>query len=68
MAPAEPIPCFKILDCWWEVFDVVSYLKGKVAEEDFLRLLEDRTPPNRMNSIVELVERFRERESGEEET
>ncbi len=59
MAPGEPAPCFKILDCWWEVFDVRSYLEVHLSEEDFNRLLEGRRAPNRMSSILELVERFK---------
>jgi hypothetical protein len=66
MAPAEPTLCYKILDCWWEVFDVTSYLKGHLPEEDFCRLLEDRNRPNRMESILELVEKFKNKESGQE--
>ena len=67
-APAEPTPCFKILDCWWEVFDVTSYLRVHLPEEHFRRLFEERNPPNRMNSIIELVEKFKEREPGQEGT
>jgi len=68
MAPAEPTVCFKILDCWWEVFDVASYLKAHLPEEDFCRLLEERNRPNRMESILELVEKFKSKESGQEGT
>ena len=59
MEPAEPRPCFKILDCWWERFDVVGYLKSRLAETEFKRLVEERPPPNRMSSILELVEKFK---------
>lgn len=68
MAPAEPTVCFKILDCWWEVFDVTSYLKTHLPEEDFCRLVENRNRPNRMESILELVEKFKSKESGQEGT
>ena len=68
MAPAEPTVCYKILDCWWEVFDVTSYLKTHLPEEDFLRLVENRNRPNRMESILELVEKFKRKESGQEGT
>ncbi len=64
MAPGEPTICFKILDCWWEVFDVTSYLKAHLPEEDLSRLLENRDRPNRMNTILELVEKFKNEESG----
>ena len=68
MAPAEPAVCYKILDCWWEVFDVTSYLKAHLPEGDFSRLLENRNRPNRMESILELVEKFKSKESGQEGT
>jgi len=68
MAPAEPTACYKILDCWWEVFDVTSYLKAHLPEEDFCRLLEDRNRPNRMESILDLVEKFKRKASGQEGT
>ena len=65
MAPAEPTVCFKILDCWWEMIDVTSYLKEHLPEEDFCRFLENRNRPNRMESILELVEKFKSKESGQ---
>ena len=58
MAPGEPVPCWKILDCWWETFDVTSYLKAHLPEEALEALLRDRDPPDRLNTILELVERF----------
>jgi len=68
MAPAEPTVCYKILDCWWEAFDVTSYLKAHLPEEDFCRLLADRNRPDRMESILELVEKFKSKDSGQEGT
>ena len=66
MAPAEPTACPKILDCWWEVFDVTSYLKARLSEEDFLRVVNNRKPPSRMNTILDLVEKFKKGESHQE--
>lgn len=37
-------PCFKILDCWWEHFDVVQYLKDNLSEDQFNHLMEARPP------------------------
>lgn len=59
MAPGEPTPCYKIVDCWWETLDVIPYLKANLPEETFERLLGDRDPPNRLNTILELVEKFK---------
>ena len=59
MAPGEPTPCYKILDCWWEVFDVTSYLKDSVPEGAFKGLFEDRRRPDRLNTILELIEKYK---------
>lgn len=68
MAPGEPTPCYKILDCWWEIFDVASYLKAQLPKETFDRLFEDRNQPNRLNTIFELVERYKKTAPGQEDT
>ena len=48
-------PCFKILDCWWEQFDVVQYLTDNLSEDQFNRLMEARPKP-KVASLLELVE------------
>lgn len=47
-------PCFKIIDCWWETFDVVRYLKDHLSEEQFNRLSGDTARP-KIASLVELI-------------
>jgi hypothetical protein len=59
-AEADRLPCFKIVDCWWETFDVVRYLKDHLAEDDFRRLMHARPRP-KIASLVELADRARER-------
>ena len=59
LAPGEPTPCFKVLDCWWEVFDVTSYLKEELPVEDFDRLAKGLEKPNRLNTILEILERVK---------
>ena len=53
-------PCFKILDCWWEYFDVVQYLKEKLPEDQFNRLMAAKPKP-KVASLVELIEQARQR-------
>jgi hypothetical protein len=48
-------PCFKILDCWWEHFDVVQYLKDHLPEAQFERLMA-RDPKPKVGSLIELIE------------
>ena len=53
-------PCFKILDCWWEHFDVVQYLKSRLPEDQFNRLMTTRPKP-KVTSLLELIEQARKR-------
>ena len=54
-------PCFKIIDCWWETFDVVRYLKDHLSEEQFNRL-NKATPRPKIASLVELIEKAKKNE------
>lgn len=47
-------PCFKIFDCWWEFFDVVTYMKEYLPEEQFNKLAQKKTKP-KVLSIVEMI-------------
>ena len=58
----EQKPCFKILDCWWEHFDVVQYLKDNLTEDQFNQLIQQRPKP-KVTSLIELIEQARERNS-----
>jgi hypothetical protein len=49
-------PCFKIIDCWWETFDVVRYLKDHLSKEQFHRL-NVATPRPKIASLIELIEK-----------
>jgi hypothetical protein len=53
-------PCFKILDCWWEYFAVVQYLKEKLPEDQFNHLMTAKPKP-KVTSLVELIEQARRR-------
>ena len=53
-------PCFKILDCWWEHFDVVRYLKDHLPESEFNRLMNTQPKP-KVSSLVELIELAKKR-------
>ncbi len=48
--------CFKILDCWWEYFDVVSEMKSRLTPEAFKRLQEPK-PPDKICSLLEIIEK-----------
>ena len=54
-------PCFKILDCWWEHFDVVQYLKDHLPEDQFNQLMAARPKP-KVTSLIELIEQAKKSE------
>lgn len=49
------MPCFKILDCWWEIFDVDSYLKENLPADAYEGLIKAGPKP-KVASIVEIAE------------
>lgn len=53
-------PCFKVLDCWWEHFDVVAYFRRCLSEEAFERLADAR-PPDKVASLVEMIRQAQQR-------
>ncbi len=54
--------CGKILDCWWERFDVENYLKNNMSAAEFNSLMaRAEKPPNKISSIVEIVEAAKKR-------
>jgi hypothetical protein len=58
-------PCFKVLDCWWERFDVVGYFQHSLPPAEFERL-RCASPPDKVVSLVTLIRQAQERtrESG----
>jgi hypothetical protein len=56
----EKLPCFKVFDCWWEYFDVVAYLREKLPEEQFDRLVKSKPKP-KVLSLVDLIEQAKKR-------
>ena len=62
-AEEEGKPCHKTIDCWWEIFDVVSFLRSHLPEKTFEALT--RMPPvNKVSNLVSLIEKTRKRLSG----
>lgn len=54
-------PCFKVFDCWWECFDVVSHMQACLSPEAFNSLSNHRTPPDKMTSLVDLIRQAQKR-------
>jgi hypothetical protein len=53
-------PCWKVFDCWWEAFDIVSHMKACLAADQFERLLQARPKP-KIDSLVDLIEQAKKR-------
>jgi hypothetical protein len=52
----DSLPCFKIQDCWWEVFDVDAYLKEHLTAPLYQRFIESaQKPQNKIASILEIL-------------
>ncbi len=54
------MPCFKIMDCWWETFDVRTYLENSLSEAEFKSILEAK-PPDKIASLLDLIEQAKQR-------
>ena len=35
-------PCWKVFDCWWETFDIVTYMKASLTADQFESLMQTR--------------------------
>jgi len=53
-------PCFKTLDCWYNYFDVHSYLKDKLTKEEFRKAFLEKGKP-KMSSLFDLIEQAKAR-------
>jgi hypothetical protein len=52
----DNLPCFKMLDCWWETFDVESYLREHLTGSLFQEFIESaQAPQNKITSILEIA-------------
>ena len=58
--PGEKTPCFKVLDCWWEIFDVEGYLKQNLPDSVFNELIKTaEKPKNKIGSIIEIAQQVK---------
>jgi len=56
-------PCRLILDCWWEEFDVRSFLQAHLSEEDMAQVERASAshPPAKVLNLVELIQKTKDR-------
>lgn len=56
-------PCFKVLDCWWERFDVVAHMKACLSPDAFAVLAARRPPPDKVASLLDLIRKAQDRKT-----
>jgi hypothetical protein len=56
-APGRLLPCGKTADCWWQTFDVDTYLRAHWSPEQLAQILAAR--PDKVCSLVELIAKAR---------
>ena len=57
----EKQACWKIIDCWWETFDVVRYLHETLPQDQLSRIVNPK-PPSKMAGILRCAEKARRRQ------
>jgi hypothetical protein len=57
--PGSDIPCRKILDCWFETFDVRAFVTEHLPPETLERISAPR--PDKAASLVDLIRQARQR-------
>jgi len=60
------LPCRKIYDCWFERFDVVSYVREHFSEQQIRAFTAP--PPDKRVTIYELIRQARERAARRKDT
>jgi hypothetical protein len=53
-------PCRKIIDCWWETFDVQRYLQDHLAPA-ILERLTTKKPEPKLSQLVKIAARSKKR-------
>ncbi|MEE8398562.1 MAG: hypothetical protein V3S89_06125 [Desulfobacterales bacterium] len=61
----EALPCWKVFDCWWEYFDIVTYLKENLSDDRFAALRNAESTP-KITSIIDQIHQAKKRARREE--
>lgn len=57
------LPCFKILDCWYDSFLVEEFLRKELSIEDCEKVFNN-PPRSNITGLVELIEQARKTDNG----
>jgi hypothetical protein len=56
--PGRDLPCGRIGDCWWEMFDVESFIRANYTDEQVRQILSATRP--KILSLIELIQQARQ--------
>ena len=56
-SPASELPCRKIFDCWFRVFDVEGFIRQHCSQDDIEKILAPRR--DKAVTLAELIEKAR---------
>jgi hypothetical protein len=54
------LPCFKTLDCWFQIFPVEDYLRERLTGEEWQKAFESQGH-TKVQSLIELIEEAKKR-------
>ena len=54
------LPCWKVVDCWWEYFDVVAFFRKTLPAEKCAQIINARPKP-KLTSLIELAQEAKKR-------
>ena len=57
---ADATPCSEVLHCWWETFDIASFLQHHLSPAQWARVTTPAPQPKLLH-ILDLVEQARQR-------
>ncbi|MFP4106199.1 MAG: hypothetical protein ACLFVU_08930 [Phycisphaerae bacterium] len=57
--PGTDTPCKRILDCWWETFEVEAFVREHYGEEALAEIAQPPRP--KVASLIDLIQQAQER-------
>ena len=55
----EGVPCFKVLDCWFDRFDVGKFIEDNYTAEEIVRFLQP--PKPKVQTLLALIRQAQKR-------
>ncbi len=60
---ADGVPCRKIFDCWFEIFDITQFMQQHYSAEQIKQIVAP--PKPKMLTLVELIQQAQKRTQDE---